>query len=75
MNEPRLHLNESVSEDARFKGRWIVRSHIDWRGKRNIHNKGWKPLPSIHVLKVLNEIGKRKPKTNYICELWTWAII
>jgi len=31
-----------VSEDVGLQGRWIVRSHIGWRGKRNIAYKGVK---------------------------------
>ena len=37
-----------------------LRSHIGWKGERNILNKVWKPLPSRRVLKTLRGSTKRK---------------
>jgi len=37
---------------------WIVRSHIGWEENRVFFIRGWKPLPSRHVLKTLNLEGK-----------------
>ena len=31
---------QCASDDAGPQGRWIVRSHIGWRGERNIPHKG-----------------------------------
>ena len=33
------------------QGGCIVRSHVSWRGERNISYRVWKPLSSIRVLK------------------------
>ena len=44
-----------ASEDVGPPRGWIVRSHIGWRGERNIPIRVWKPLPSRRVLKTLRE--------------------
>ena len=36
----RLEKGMSAKEDARFKGGWIVRSHIGWGREQNILHKG-----------------------------------
>ena len=51
----KLDTERCTSEDAGPQEGWIVRSHIGWRGERNILYKGveWKTLPSRRVLKIV----------------------
>ena len=44
---------QCASEDAGLQGGWIVRSHIGWRGERNIPYKGVETLLSKRILKTL----------------------
>ena len=46
------------------KGGWIVRSHVGYRGERNIFKRVWKPLPSKRVLKILRENSKKTISTS-----------
>ena len=41
----RLEKGTSASENVGPKGGWIIRSHIDWGGKRSILYKGVKTSP------------------------------
>ena len=38
VSEPSI--GQCANEDAGLQGGWIVRSHIGWRGERNISYKG-----------------------------------
>ena len=38
-------MGQCASEDAGSQGGWIVRSHVGWRGERNIPYKGVKTSP------------------------------
>ena len=49
-----------ASEDARPRRGWIVRSHIDWRGKRSILCKGVEISPYQTRFKNFEEKAERE---------------
>ena len=58
-----LDTEQCASEDAVSPGEWIVRSHIGWRGKRNIPYKSVKTSPREDAfLKTEGKPERESPK-------------
>ena len=58
-----LDTGQCVSEDVGPQRKWIVRSHIGWRGKRNISYKGVETSPLQTRFKTLRENPKGKTRS------------